>query len=803
VTRIAAQRYTGTSVKRSEDPRILTGSGRYVDDVKLPGMLHAAFVRSPLAHGRVLAVDVSAARALPGVVAVLTGADLDTMTVRGPDPLLAYIGLGGTAPDYSLLATDKVRFAGDPVAVVIAESRYLAEDGCELVEVDYEDLPPVVSAAAALDAGSPPVFASLGSNIIGPHQRSEFGDVAGAFAAADRVAEFHIDVHRHQNVPMEGRGIVASPDAASGLLTVYAATQSVHITRTGIAACLGIGLEKVRVLAGDIGGSFGLKIGASREELAVAAAAHALGRPVKWTEDRSEHLTASGQAREESFDVRAAVSNDGDLLGLDVTMVIDTGAYPVMGALVPLIIQMMLPGPYKLAALGFESTAVTTNKASYISYRGPWASETFVRERVLDMLAKDLGLDPLEIRLRNVAPRTSPPFTMVTGRPLVGVTTRESLERVAQIVDIPAFRRRQAAERARGRYLGIGLATFIEAAPGPRVPGAPASVMGNESMRLRLADDGVLTLFTGQMPHGQSHQTTLAQIAADQFGVPFEQVRVVVGDSDVVPPALTGGSRSATMAGGVTLHGARQLKAKVLDVAALFMEASARDLQITDGQVVVRGDPDSAIALAEVARRAASDEFGADVDTDLEVEATFDGGEGGWSGGSHCAIVEVDVETGIVRVERYVAAEDCGALINPAIVEGQIRGGIAQGIGAVLLERSAYDQDGNFQSATFMDYLLPTACEIPRIEIEHLETVPLDADVNFRGVGEGGMIIAPPTVVNAIEDALAPFGVRIYEQHLPPARILELIAARSARSGLAVDRPLGHRGDGAEARPGS
>jgi aerobic carbon-monoxide dehydrogenase large subunit len=441
---------------------------------------------------------------------------------------------------------------------------------------------------------------------------------------------------------------------------------------------------------------------------------------------------------------------------------------------------MMLPGPYKLAALGFESTAVTTNKASYIAYRGPWASETFVRERVLDLLAKDLGLDPLEIRLRNLAPRTDPPFTMITGRPLAGVTARESLERIAEVVDIPAFRRRQAEERARGRYLGIGLATFIEAAPGPRSSEAPSGPMGMEFMRLTLADDGVVTLFTGQMPHGQSHQTTLAQIAADEFGVPFEQVRVVVGDSDVVPFGLTGGSRSATMTGGVALHGARQLKGKVLDFAAYLIEASAQDLEIVDGQVQVRGDPDSAIAVAEVARQAASGEFGADVDTNFEVEASFDGGEGGWSGGSHCAIVEVDAETGLVRIERYVAAEDCGALINPAVVEGQIRGGIAQGIGAVLLERSAYDQDGNYQSATFMDYLLPTACDIPRIEIEHLQTVPLDADVNFRGVGEGGMIIAPPTLVNAIEDALTPFGVRIYEQHLPPARILELISTADA-----------------------
>src|SRR5579859_6692379 len=776
---IAAERYTGASIRRAEDPRILTGAGRYVDDIKLPGMLHAAFVRSPLAHARVAAVDASAARALPGVVAVLTGAELEEMTVPGPDALMALLDWAGPAPEYTLLATDKVRFAGDPVAIVVAESRYLAEDGCDLVEVDYDELPPVMDAAAALDPGSPPLFANLGDNIASPHERSEFGDVPATFAGADRVFDFHVDVHRHQNVPMEGRGCVASYDPDSGVMTVHAATQSVHVSKIAVAMRLGMEQDKVRVLAGDIGGSFGLKIGASREELATAAASRALGRPVKWVEDRGENLTTSGQAREESFDVRAAVSNDGDLLGLDVSMVIDTGAYPGLGVTVPPTVQEMLPGPYQLAALGFESTAVTTNKASYVAYRGPWASETFVRERVLDLIAADLGLDPVEIRLRNVAPRTDPPAVMITGRPLAGITTRESLERIAQLVDFPAFRRRQAEERARGRYLGIGVATFIEAAPGPRSPEGPSGPMDTESMRLRLTEDGIVVLFTGQMPHGQGHQTTLAQIAADEFGVPFERVRVVVGDTDVVPFGLTGGSRSATMTGGAALHGARQLKARVLDFAAHLMEASARDLQIADGKVGVRGDPASAIDVAEVARRAASGRFGPGVDAELEVEASFDGGEGGWSGGTHCAIVGVDAETGIVTVERYVVAEDCGALINPAVVEGQIRGGVAQGIGAVLLERSAYDEAGNCQSATFMDYLVPTACDIPRIEIAHLQTVPLDADVNFRGVGEGGMIVAPPTVVNAIEDALSPFGVRIYEQHLPPARILELVAAGS------------------------
>ncbi len=777
---IVAERYTGASIKRSEDPRILTGTGRYVDDIKLPGMLHAAFVRSPLAHARVLSVDVSAARALPGVVAAYTGADLEAMTVPGPDVLMALMGAPGPSPEFTLLATDKVRFVGDPVAMVVAADRYFAEDGCDLVEVEYDDLPPVANAAFALDPSSPPLFANLGDNIARPHSRSEFGDVPATFAQADRVMEFHIDVHRHQNVPMEGRGCVASYDSDLGVMTVYAATQSVHVSKIAVAMRLGMEHDQVRVLAGDIGGSFGLKIGASREELAAAAASRALGRPVKWVEDRGENLTASGQAREESFDVRAAVSNDGDLLGLDVKVVIDTGAYPGMGTMVPGIMQEMLPGPYKLAALGFESTAAITNKASYVAYRGPWASETFVRERVIDLMAKDLGIDPVELRLRNAAERTDPPASMITGRPLVGVTTRESLERVAQLVDIPAFRRRQAEGREQGRYLGIGVATFIEAAPGPRSPEGPSGPMGTESMRLRLEEDGMVVLFTGQMPHGQSHQTTLAQIAADEFGVPFEQVRVVVGDTAVVPFGLTGGSRSATMTGGVALHGARQLKVKVLDFASQLMEASAMDLQITDGNVWVRGDPASAIPVSEIAQQAASGQFGADVDANLEVQASFDGGEGGWSGGTHCAIVDVDIETGLVKVERYVAVEDCGALINPAVVEGQIRGGVAQGIGAVLLERSAYDQDGNYQSATFMDYLLPTASDIPRIEVDHLQTVPLDADVNFRGVGEGGMIVAPPTLVNAIEDALAPFGVRIREQHLPPARILELIDAANA-----------------------
>ncbi|MCL2394802.1 MAG: xanthine dehydrogenase family protein molybdopterin-binding subunit [Acidimicrobiaceae bacterium] len=775
---IIAQRYTGSSIKRSEDLRILTGSGHYIDDVRLPGMLHAAFVRSPFAHARISSVEVSAAREVPGVVAVLTGAELEALIVPGPGAAGIFSG-GITLPSFSQLATDKVRLVGDPVVLVVAESRYVAEDACELVEVDYEELPSVITEQQALDPDGPPIFEDLGSNVLNRTEIATFGDVEGAFARADRVVSAHLRQHRHQNVPMEGRGIACSYDPESGELTVYSANQGVQTARRLLAQALDVPIEKVRVLSDDIGGSFGLKMGASREEIAVAAAARHVGRPVRWIEDRTENLTASGQAREESFDVEAAVTNEGDILGLRVKMTIDTGAYPGMGGMLPRMVQNMLPGPYRIGALSFESTAIITNKATYVAYRGPWASETWVRERTIDLIAKELGLEPLAVRLRNVVTRGEPPLAMVTGRSLAGVTARESLERVSAMVDFGAFRERQAEARAQGRYLGLGLATYIEAAPGPRQPQG-GGIGGPEQIRMRLEDDGTVSVFTAQMPHGQSHQTTFAQVAADEFGVPFEQVRVVVGDSSQVPQGFgTGGSRAAVMAGGASLHGARALKKRVQEVGSHLFEAAVEDMLISDGVLSVQGVPARAMSLAEVAKAAHEPgRLPEDVSGDIEVTTAFDGGEGGWSGGSHAAIVEVDTETGLVRIERYLVAEDCGALINPAIVEGQVRGGVAQGIGAVLLERSAYDpESGQFLASTFMDYLLPTAWEIPRLEIEHLETVPLDADVNFRGVGEGGMIIAPPTLCNAIEDALAPFAARVTEQHLPPNRILELIGA--------------------------
>jgi carbon-monoxide dehydrogenase large subunit len=768
---VVGERFTGTSVRRKEDPRILSGHGNYIADMQFPGMVHAAFLRSPFPHARLLSIDVSGAVELPGVVAVFTGEDMARLTTGGPDGVIALMGVPG--PAFTVLATDKVRMVGDLVALVIAESRGLAEDACELIDVDYEELPAVVTSAQALDPSSAPLFDDLGTNVVMGPVSATYGDVEAAFARADRIVSTTLSQHRHQNVPMETRGAIFSYDPGTDELTVWMSCQGVEPVRTTIAQRTGI--EKVRVRAGDVGGSFGLKIGAYREDIACAAAAKLLERPVKWIEDRIEHLTASGHAREESFEAEAAVTDGGDILGLRVKMLTDCGAYPGIGSLLGGLVEQMFPGPYKIGALACERTAAMTNKASYVSYRGPWAAETFVRERVIDVVARELGKEPIDIRRRNVVVRDEPPLEMITGRSLVGVTVKESLDRLGELVDIPAFRDRQRRAREEGRYVGIGMASYIEAAPGPRSEQGPPR---REEMRMSLADDGTVLVFTGQLPHGQGHATTLAQIAADEFGVPFESVTVISGDSAVVPAGYTGGSRSATMAGGAALHCARALRTNVLEVASHLLEAGVEDLVLDGAGVAVQGVPTSAISLGDLATTAREPgRLPADVAERLDVEFVYDGGEGGWSGGTHCAIVEVDVGTGLVQLERYVVIEDCGALINPAIVDGQIRGGVAQGIGAVLLERSAYSEDGQFLASTFMDYLLPTAVDIPRIEINHLETVPLDPDVNFRGVGEGGMIVSPATVCNAIEDALAPFGVRVTEQHLPPTRILELIGA--------------------------
>ncbi|MGH9010485.1 MAG: xanthine dehydrogenase family protein molybdopterin-binding subunit [Acidimicrobiia bacterium] len=862
-------RYVGSRVRRVEDSRLLAGAGRYVDDVPVSGVLHAAFLRSPYPNAEIRSIDVAAARGFPGVHLVLTGADLKRRTYPFFGPL-AVPGLYN--PTFGALATERVRHVGDPVAIVVADSRRVAEDACELIVVDYEPLPPIATVEQALNPDRAQVWPKKNDNIHYQHSDS-WGEVDAAFAAADRIIVETFDQHRHSNQPMETRGLVADVDPDTGRLTIHASTQSAHQLKWCIALLTGwrplrqvlrqmvrqrdhttailagmvaylratpalvralmqlgpelfrqtvTNLERTKamnsaiagligrdpatlpdVVTGDVGGAFGAKTVVHREDVAVCAAALELGRSVKWIEDRHEHLTAGGQAREESLELAVAVRHDGTILGLRARLTVDGGAYPAFpyGAiLVPLVARKVLPGPYRIPALEFHGRILFSNKATYVSYRGPWEIETFVRERMLDIIAREFGLSRAEIRRRNLIGPDELPTAMVTGLALdERVSARQVFDKAMEVARFDEWEGTKAEARAAGRRLGMGFATYIEPAPGPPdyldhvVPGF-VPLANCEPIHAVLEADGTVTVHTQQVTNGQGHETTLAQLAADQLGVPIDAVRISYGDTRTAPFGLLGtqGSRSATFASGAVLVATKGLRDRIVDVAADLLEASPSDIVIEDGRISVAGSPAIAVSLAQVAdaaRKAGGKARGtAKPHEAIRVTDTFDGGPGGWSGATHVCFVEVDLETGQVKIPRYIVVEDCGDIINPAVVEGQIRGGIAQGIGAVLYEKSTYDDQGQFQAGTFMDYLIPTAMEIPDIEIHHLDT-PSDVFANHRGVGEGGMIAAPAALTNAIEDALSDLGVRITEQHLPPARILELAGIIPAIDRTRRDRP--------------
>ena len=771
----------GGSVERVEDGRILIGRGRYVDDVVLPGMIHAAFVRSPLAHARIVSVDVEAARALPGVIAVYTAADLEGIA----KPLDFDFQIAGHRPPaHEALARDKVRFVGDPIVLVVAESRYLAEDACELVVVDYDELPVVTTAEQGLAPDAPLVFEELGDNVIhrDPDGGFAWGDVDGVFTAADRVISATFSQHRHGLVPMECRGGVAHFDRGTGELTYHGSTQSPHLLRMYLSQLVDVPQHRTRVLCKDVGGAFGFKWSIYREDVAIAAASKQLGLPVKWIEDRTENLTAGGSAREEDLEVEFAVNEDGTILGIRVRMTMNHGAYPAMppSPVFAALVRATLLSALRVRVYAFETTVVATNKNPYISYRGPGASETLVRERMMDLVARELGLDPVEVRRRNLLRTDEQPWKMPSGATVLRAPARETLEAVLERFDYPAFREQQRLAREDGRYLGIGFSNSIQPTPGgPDWWESIGFPMEKDPSRVRLEPDGRVTVITSQMPHGQGHETTLAQVAADELGVPFDHISVVTGDTQLTNFYFfgTGASRAAHMASGSVLFTTRALKRKILELAAHVLEANPDDLELVDAVVRAKDVPTRSVPLSEIAATAYlnPDSLPEGVDPVLDVTQSYqpDEGGGGWAATTHVCFVEVDPDTGVVAIPRYLVVEDCGKMINPAVVEGQIRGGIAQGIGGMLFEHSAYDDEGQFLSGSFMTYLVPTAMEIPEIEIHHL-AIETDAEVDFRGVGEGGAIIAPAAVANAVEDALAPFGVTVDTFPLTPTRILEM-----------------------------
>ena len=753
-------RYLGAHVKRLEDPRLLAGQGRFLDDITLPGLLHAAFVRSTHAHAIIRAVDAEAARRVPGVVLALTGRDLEGEVA----PLVPRLEAPGFVPTaWPALAAERARFVGEPVAVVAARSPYAAVDGAAAVEVDYDPLPAVADVAAAVAPGSPRLHPGRPSNVLfeGSDRR---GDVEGAFAAAPVIVRETFTHARCSASPLEGRGLVAHWE--DGGLTLWTGTQVPHVFRTGVARAFGLSESRVRVIVPDTGGGFGQKMHVMPEDLAVAALARRAGRPVKWIETRRENLAAATQAREQRVEIEIAADPDGTLRALRARLVSDVGAYhvyPLTGALEALGTASILPGPYRTPAYAFEITALATNKPPLGAYRGVGMTMgAFVMERTLDLLADRLGLDPGHVRQRNLIPRDAYPFTSATGFVYDSGDYPKALEAALTLAGYERRVREREDGRARGRLLGVGLACYTEytgiGSETYRRRGM-VDMPGPEAATVRVEADGGVTCLVSFPSQGQGHATTTAQLVADQLGVPLEAVTVRQPDTAEAPPGTgTFASRGAIAQSGAADAAAATVRVALLTAASGLLEASAEDLVLADGMVRVRGVPDRGMTVAEVARRTHATAGGG---ARLAATQRFDPPGPTFSGAVHVASVEVDPETGRVTVRDYAVVEDCGPMINPMIVEGQIHGAVAQGIGEALGERLVYDESGQLLTGTLMDYALPTAAMLPAFTIGHLETPSPLTPGGFKGMGEGGTIGAPAAIANAVADAVKPLGVAV------------------------------------------
>jgi carbon-monoxide dehydrogenase large subunit len=765
-----AARFVGQSIARKEDRRLVTGHGQYVDDVAVPGLLHGAFLRSEVARGTITGIDTISAVSLPGVVAVFTWTDF-----HGHFGEAWHAMLGEEMVVPPPLAIGDVRHVGDPVAFVVAESRYVAEDACDLIQVDYAPSRAAIDYTTAAADGEPLVHAAWGlpSNaMVAAPFMALSSDLDQAFAEAAHVTECIIEQNRYIPVPMETRGIVASWHPGREELDVVCSTQSVHETRNFFARYLGISEGNVRVTARDVGGGFGQKMFVFREECATVLASRLLSRPVKWVEDRRENLIAAPHARNERGGVRIALDDSGVIQAMAIDHVSDVGAYPACPAVMD---PTLLPGPYRVPRLGFSMSMIWTNTMGKGAYRGPWMFETTAREMAIDVAAAEIGMDPAELRRRNLLAADDLPFTSPAAKVFEEITPRETFEQALAMLDYDGFRRDQAAARSNGRYLGVGLSVYVE----PTSMGSPT--LYTEAATVRVESSGRVVAYFGTTSHGQSIETTMAQIVADTLGVPYDDVTVVQADTQSTPYGPgTGGSRTAVIAGGAAREASEVVRAKVLSIAAEAMEASPDDLELGDGSVTVRGTPTRSMAMKDVAKLAyrTVDQLGPDVQPGLEATVRFRPSRfPTWSNATHVCVVEVDPDTWLPRILRYIVSEDCGRMINPRIVEGQIFGGVVQGIGGVVLEDFVYDSEGNPLTATFLDYLLPTASEVPDIEVGHVETESSTNPGGFKGMGEGGAIGAHAAVANAIGDALSPFGVRVTRTPLGPKDIFELVSA--------------------------
>src|SRR6476659_2629682 len=772
----------GQRIKRREDPRLIRGRATYVDDVALVGMQHLAFKRSDVAHGRIRSIDTSAAKAMPGVEAVFTGTEIAEFLAPMP------IGTPFPSPDHRAVATDTVRYSGEPVAVVVARDRYIARDAADAIVVSYDPLPAVVDVEQAM-TGKPTVIhpdfknnlavalVPSGTGVAPDGSKIDDSAIDAAFAKAEVVISQRMVNQRLAPNSMEARGVVAHFEPGKGTMTIWSSTQNPHILRTFIAALTGLGQDQVRAIAPEVGGGFGAKINIYAEEYVAAAISKRLGIPVKWVEDRSEAFVATTHGRDILAYVDLAAKRDGTVLGLKLRLIADIGAYNMLlTAAIPTLTMMMANATYNIPAIRTTLTEVFTNKTPTDAYRGAGRPEaTYFVERAMDMLARELKMDPAELRRKNFIQPNQFPFATQTGAVYDSGDYEKALDAALKTAKWDQLKAERDAARAQGRLVGLGLAMYVEVCG--LGPSAALPTGGWEHSQVTIERDGRISATTGASPHGQGNETTFAQMLADQFGVPIEHVTILHGDTAVVKQGIgTFGSRSQAV-GGTAIHMAgAKVKTKMAKFAAALLEAHEDDLVFQNGTISVKGSPAAGKSFAEVAAFAYRPvPLPQGLDPGLSEETFWEPSNNTYPVGCHSVVMEVDRETGEPTLTKVVAVDDAGNLINPMIVDGQIHGGLAQGVGQAMIEEAVYSEDGQLLTGSFMDYAIPRAVDFPRFELDATVTPTPCNPFGAKGVGEAGTLGSTPSIVNAAVDALSEFGVKHIDMMLRPEKLWRII----------------------------
>src|SRR6266850_493462 len=757
----------GARIKRREDPSLIRGLGQYVDDVKLPEMLHVAILRSPHAHARIKSIDTAAADQHPGVVAVVTGAALrdqiGTLPTTADNPTLRI-------PKHFVLGVDKVCYVGEGVAAVVAESRYTARDAIDLIQVEYDPLPAVTDPEKALAPDSPVIHSEWPDNLAFHWEQTQ-GEVEKAFKQADKIVKQKLVHQRLAPIAIETRGVLARYLAADKELTVWSSTQIPHLLKTHLANMLQLPEAQVRVIAPDVGGAFGSKLNVYAEEGLLAWMAIKLGRPVKWAEERRENIQATIHGRGQVGEVEAAVKKDGTILGLRYKVIADIGAYhQLFTPAIPPFTGLMLSGCYKIPAISMELAAVFTNKMSTDAYRGAGRPEaTYVIERMVDRIAQELKIDPVKVRRKNFPKPAEFPFKTATGLAYDSGNYQLALSKALKLAGYEKLRSDQKRLRNQGKYLGIGISTYVE-----------ICAMGPKGMweygKVQVEPNGKVTVLSGASPHGQGQETSFAQIVADELGIEMDDITVIHGDTAAVPKGIgTFGSR-ATAVGGIAIYqSAQKVKEKAREIASHLLEVDPGDLNFAEGRFSVKGVPKKGFTFQQIAQAAhLAKNLPKGMEPGLAADSQFEPSNFTFPFGTHICVVEVEPQTGRIEIKKYIAVDDCGKVINPLLVDGQIQGGIVQGMGQALFEEVIYDENGQLLTGSLMNYALPRAADLPRFNLTRTETPTPVNPLGIKGIGEAGTIGSTPAVVNAVVDALAPFGVIHIDMPLTPQKIWSL-----------------------------